>query len=92
MACLEAESRIAIKFVLEGVSTNHPFSAIVSQNKNLIHRDWQLMISHVFKEGNHIIDFLACFAHSLSLGLHVLERPRLDVGVYSYTIYLAIPR
>lgn len=38
-------------------------------------RSWDIRISHVWREGNRVADYLANVAHSRELGLHMLRHP-----------------
>ncbi|CAN1163885.1 hypothetical protein LINPERHAP1_LOCUS28827, partial [Linum perenne] len=34
-------------------------------------RDWEVIISHTFREGNTVADLLAHHGHTLDFGLHI---------------------
>ena len=72
---LEADSKLAINFVKEGVHDHHPLSGLVAHARRLLNQNWEVKLSHVFREGNCVADFLADFAHQCPLGVQILEDP-----------------
>ncbi|CAN1152147.1 hypothetical protein LINPERHAP1_LOCUS20563, partial [Linum perenne] len=34
-------------------------------------RDWKVRVSHIFKEGNQVVDLIAHLGHNLPLGNHL---------------------
>ncbi|CAI0406367.1 unnamed protein product [Linum tenue] len=56
-----------------------------TQLQQLIQQDWEIEISHTFREGNKSADYLANKGHSLSLGYHVIERG--DPGLNFWILY-----
>ncbi|CAN1178450.1 hypothetical protein LINPERHAP2_LOCUS33673 [Linum perenne] len=36
--------------------------------RDLVARDWDVRLRHVYREGNHAADFLACIGLSYSIG------------------------
>ena len=57
------------------------FYAIVAAIRDLLTRNWQISIKHIFREANSAADFMANLAHSVPHGLYFFTSP--PVGIYS---------
>ncbi|CAN1147638.1 Putative ribonuclease H protein At1g65750 [Linum perenne] len=49
-------------------------SATIIKAIELLQRNWEVQIIHVYRESNHAADYLANVGHSCPLGFHVLEQ------------------
>ncbi|CAJ2670435.1 unnamed protein product [Trifolium pratense] len=49
----------AITFVTEPVDVWHHYAAIINNIKDILNRDWQVVILHTFREGNVCADYFA---------------------------------
>jgi ribonuclease HI len=54
-----SDSKNAIKLITEPVDVWHHYAAIISNIKDILNRDWQVLLHHTFREGNACADFLA---------------------------------
>lgn len=63
------------------LSTN-ALSSLVNGILKLLSRNWQVSMHHIYREANFAVDFLANFALSIPLRLHVLPGPPHGVDVY----------
>ncbi|CAN1320474.1 Putative ribonuclease H protein At1g65750 [Linum perenne] len=50
----------------------HAHAATISTAIELLRRNWEVQIIHVYKESNHVADFLANVGHSFPLGFHLV--------------------
>ncbi|CAN1142648.1 Putative ribonuclease H protein At1g65750 [Linum perenne] len=50
--------------------TDHPHGVEVAALRELIERDWEVTISHTYREGNSAADYLADLGHGFPLGVH----------------------
>jgi methylase of polypeptide subunit release factors len=50
---------MAIKLITEPVDVWHHYTAILNNIKDILKRDWQVLILHNFREGNICADYLA---------------------------------
>ncbi|CAN1126747.1 Putative ribonuclease H protein At1g65750 [Linum perenne] len=57
-------------------------------------RDWEVIISHTFREGNTIVDLLAHHEHSLDFGLFVdcLYPHKVDQAIWNDHVGICFPR
>ena len=76
------------------VTTNEYASLIIAIKEYLQKKDWQVSISHVYREANSAADFMVNLACSLPLGLMVYPSPPLGVtSILLYDSYgVATPR
>ncbi|CAL1355372.1 unnamed protein product [Linum trigynum] len=57
---------------------------MVSYIRSLLARDWEVSLGHVFREANFVADHVASEAHSLPVGVHVIENPSLSLHYWLY--------
>ncbi|CAN1822878.1 Putative ribonuclease H protein At1g65750 [Linum perenne] len=55
----------------EGPSSQH--AALIVEFHELISRDWELSLSHVYREANCAADYLANIGHSYSVGMYLFQ-------------------
>ncbi|KAK2405415.1 hypothetical protein QL285_054655 [Trifolium repens] len=60
-----SDSKTAISLITEPVDEWHHYAAIIHNIKDIITRDWQVIVSHTLREGNVCADYLAKYgAHN----------------------------
>lgn len=55
-----------------------PLMGIISLScpiQEMLKRDWNVDLKHIYREANYAADALANYAHSLPLGLHIFNSP-----------------
>ena len=67
---LEMDSSSVVA-LLQKNTCNHPYSTLNKKIQQLLTRNWEVKVSHVYREANRAADFLSSLGHSLPLGLHV---------------------
>ncbi|CAI0385208.1 unnamed protein product [Linum tenue] len=67
---LNMDSMTAISIMNSWKDDNHRHGLLAAKVGNLISREWEVKISHVFREQNKAADFLASRGHSLHFGIH----------------------
>ncbi|CAI0411760.1 unnamed protein product [Linum tenue] len=67
------DSSTAISIILGSSNSNHRHGNIAKQLKTLLSLDWEVNVSHVFREANHAADFLACKGHDCNFGTHSFD-------------------
>ena len=65
---LELNSITIVDLIQKGMDKKHPYAMMIARVQNLLQRDWQVHVKHVFREANLIADYLATIGHSLNLG------------------------
>ncbi|CAN1762387.1 Putative ribonuclease H protein At1g65750 [Linum perenne] len=65
---LQLDSKAAIALLNNGNDTSHPNELEVLQFMDLCQRDWLVEIKHTYREGNHVVDFLASIGYGYPFG------------------------
>ncbi|KAH9736450.1 putative ribonuclease H protein [Citrus sinensis] len=78
---VEVDSLCVSHMISKQVVVPNAFYALVVAIRKLLSRNWQVSLTHIFREANSAADFKANMAHSVPHGLHLLTSP--PVGIYS---------
>ena len=70
---MELDFKLILSLIDIGVDVMHPHLSLVMCCQGLLARDWTVRFSHIFQEGNRVVDALANFVFSLDIGLHILD-------------------
>ncbi|EEF37630.1 conserved hypothetical protein [Ricinus communis] len=65
-----------------GLLCTNCYANIISEIHRLLQRNWQVKVSHVYREANFAADFMAGMALSLSTGVHCFSEPPLGIGAW----------
>ncbi|CAN0918448.1 hypothetical protein LINGRAHAP2_LOCUS30868 [Linum grandiflorum] len=65
----------SIAILAKDSSLDHQHGALVMQFKDLCSRQWEVHLSHIYREANSAADYLANLGHSFTYGLHILDSP-----------------
>ncbi|CAN1811144.1 Putative ribonuclease H protein At1g65750 [Linum perenne] len=91
---VQSDSRAAVSILQKGVGMQHQHKALVAEFANLSSREWEVNLSHVYREANCAADHLANLGHSFSVGLYLFDFP--DVSLSYWLRYdligVALPR
>ncbi|CAI0545215.1 unnamed protein product [Linum tenue] len=82
---MRTDSKTAISIMSSRTTYGGRYHNLWSQLQDLINQEWEIEISHTFREGNKSADYLANKGHSLNLGYHVIERD--DPGLNFWLLY-----
>ncbi|CAN1841742.1 Putative ribonuclease H protein At1g65750 [Linum perenne] len=77
---IQTDSRAAVSILQKGVGERHQHAALVAEFHELSLREWELSLSHVYREANCAADYLANFGHSFSVGMYLFHSPDAFVG------------
>ncbi|CAN1139368.1 Putative ribonuclease H protein At1g65750 [Linum perenne] len=67
---VQTDSQTTISLIEVDGSPGHQYAEEIFSIRDLIHRDWEVVFSHIYCEGNYETDFLAQCGHSLPIGVH----------------------
>ena len=81
---VEVDNLCVTQLVSKQVVVPNEFYALVVAIRELISRNWQVSITHIYREANSAADFMANMAHSYPHGLHLFSSP--PVGIYSIIV------
>ncbi|CAN0845830.1 hypothetical protein LINGRAHAP2_LOCUS4218 [Linum grandiflorum] len=76
----------AISILAKDSELGHQHAALVLQFKELCSRQWEVTISHIYREVNFPADYLANLGHSFPYGMHFFDSP--DRGLSHWLITL----
>ncbi|CAN1245063.1 Putative ribonuclease H protein At1g65750 [Linum grandiflorum] len=68
----QMDSSCALAFLLGDPPDDARHGSCIREARQLLNRDWEVITSHIYREGNTVADLLAHHGHSLSFGFHVL--------------------
>ncbi|KAL9436228.1 hypothetical protein AB3S75_022309 [Citrus x aurantiifolia] len=78
---VEVDSLCVTQMIAKQVVVPNVFHALIVAVQELLSRNWQIAITHIYREANSTADFMANMAHSAPLGLQVFSDP--PMGIYS---------
>lgn len=70
---VESDSFVVVTLVTDEGHLSHSCESLVRSIRELINWPWRTRITQGLREDNGVADWLANYAHSLSLGPHVLD-------------------
>ncbi|CAN1176456.1 Putative ribonuclease H protein At1g65750 [Linum perenne] len=91
---LQLDSMAAIGAILGDHVEDSRHGRTLEAIKELRSRDWEVIISHTFREGNTVADLLAHHGHSLDFGLFVdcLYPHEVDRAIWNDHVGICFPR
>ncbi|CAN0881881.1 hypothetical protein LINGRAHAP2_LOCUS14482 [Linum grandiflorum] len=82
----------AIAILTKDSELGHQHAALVLQFKELCSRQWDVQLSHIYREANNAVDYLANLGHSLSYVLHFLILLIVSHWLHYDLIGVSLPR
>ncbi|CAN1813110.1 Putative ribonuclease H protein At1g65750 [Linum perenne] len=82
---LQLDSQCAVQLLQREGLEDHAHAATIMTATELLRRNWEVQILHVYRESNHAADFLANVGHSCPLGFHSIEQS--DPNLYYWLLY-----
>ncbi|CAN0915127.1 Putative ribonuclease H protein At1g65750, partial [Linum grandiflorum] len=82
---VQSDLRAAIAILAKDSELDHHHAALVLQFKELRSRQWEVQLSHIYRDANNAADYLANLGHSFSYGLHLFDL--LDRGMSHWLQY-----
>ncbi|CAI0627875.1 unnamed protein product [Linum tenue] len=70
---LNLDSTTTISVIKGSLNDSHRHGNIVIQLRNLPSLDWDVVVSHVFREANFAADFLTKRGHTCNFGTHLFD-------------------
>ncbi|CAI0471250.1 unnamed protein product [Linum tenue] len=70
---LNLDSETAISIINNHLDDEHRHGQAAVQFRNLLDRDWEIKISHVYRESNCAADYLANAGHTSPFGTHSFD-------------------
>ncbi|CAN1808037.1 Putative ribonuclease H protein At1g65750 [Linum perenne] len=79
---VQCDSWAALALIANESEPTHQHAREVLALRNLLVRDWEVTLTHVFREGNQAADFLAGAGHNLPPGCHLFPITDCNLGYY----------
>ena len=91
---LEIDSIATISLISVGSENKHPYAMVITRVHDLLCRDWQVRILHVYREANRVADCLANLGHTMNFGIcYFLHSPSCLVSILGDDLVgVALPR
>ncbi|CAN1142201.1 Putative ribonuclease H protein At1g65750, partial [Linum perenne] len=70
---VQTDSLCAVQILKNEHHSDHPHGGLASIYAELIERDWEVSLTHVYRESNFLADSLAAKGHVSSFGTHLVE-------------------
>ncbi|CAN0881643.1 Putative ribonuclease H protein At1g65750, partial [Linum grandiflorum] len=91
---VQSDPMTAITILAKDSELDHQHAVLVLQFKELCNRQWEVNLSHIYREANNAADYLANLSHSLTYGMHIFDSP--DRGLSHWLYYdligISLPR
>ncbi|CAL1408401.1 unnamed protein product [Linum trigynum] len=72
---LESDSQLAIQLINNRNDPVHPHATLLSAIRRRISQEWLVSITHVYREGNRVADWLSKHSLVYSYGVHEVANP-----------------
>ncbi|CAN1331699.1 Putative ribonuclease H protein At1g65750 [Linum perenne] len=79
---LQVDSSAIVQLVEEEGEPTHQHAMEVLEFRDLVARDWDVRLRHVYREGNHAADFLAGIGFSFPVGYHTIPPSDVNLGFH----------
>lgn len=63
---IEMDSRVIIDLILGEFMLNHPFFGLLQSCNDPMAFHWEVKVTHIFREANHVADALVNMGHALA--------------------------
>ncbi|CAN1845257.1 Putative ribonuclease H protein At1g65750 [Linum perenne] len=77
-ACVD--SKVVLDLLNSEGAPTHQHAAEIWELRKALDRNWDVSLSHTYREGNKAADFLADLGHSKALGLHDIDSSDIRLG------------
>ncbi|CAN0919581.1 Putative ribonuclease H protein At1g65750 [Linum grandiflorum] len=72
---VHSDSMAAITILAKDSELDHQHAVLVLQFNEICSRQWEINLSHIYREENNAADYLANLRHSLTYGMHLFDFP-----------------
>ncbi|CAN1128972.1 Putative ribonuclease H protein At1g65750 [Linum perenne] len=76
------DSTTVINLINAEEEPSHQHSGEINTLRRLLRQDWEVLLSHTYREGNRAADYLASLGHSLPLGTHRVPLSDCNLGYF----------
>ncbi|CAN0897275.1 Putative ribonuclease H protein At1g65750 [Linum grandiflorum] len=72
---VQSDSAAAIAILSNSASLDHQHAILVMQYQEFGKRQWEVTLTHIYREANRAADYLANLGHSFVFGFHTFDIP-----------------
>ncbi|CAN0825634.1 Putative ribonuclease H protein At1g65750 [Linum grandiflorum] len=76
---LQVDSAVVVSYLQSTSVGDLRHQSCIEDIKQLLARNWRVVVSHTYREGNRVADLLAHHGHSLSFGMHLITSYSVEV-------------
>ncbi|CAL1390513.1 unnamed protein product [Linum trigynum] len=77
---IESDSKLAIELIQNRHDQVHPYSTLISAIRRKLSQNWLVSITHTYREGNRVADWLSKHSLVYPYGMHELANPPQGLG------------
>ncbi|CAI0392378.1 unnamed protein product [Linum tenue] len=77
---LQLDSQVAVKLLQEKDNRDHAQVGVMSRAQELLSKQWEVEVHHIYREGNKCADFLANLGHTFDIGFHRIPLDHSDLN------------
>ncbi|KAL9441410.1 hypothetical protein AB3S75_019988 [Citrus x aurantiifolia] len=81
---VEIDSRCVLQLVTKPTLEINHYAPLIRAIKDYLKMDWQVSISHIYREANFAADYMASRAFSIPLGLTIYHTPPLGISPFLF--------
>ncbi|CAN1797499.1 Putative ribonuclease H protein At1g65750 [Linum perenne] len=70
---IQTDSACVVQLLQNTMNFDHQHTSLILQFEELLPRDWEVKIQHVYREGNFLADHLANIGHLFPFGLQLID-------------------
>ena len=78
MVHLETGSRTVLNLIQQANDSFHRHTQLVNAIYELLHRNWNVKLDHIYREANYIADCMENLAKSMNIGCHKFQTAPLE--------------
>ncbi|CAN1151625.1 Putative ribonuclease H protein At1g65750 [Linum perenne] len=70
---IQTNSAYVVQLLQHTRNFDHQHESLILQFEELLRRDWEVKIQHIYREGNFLADHVANIGHLFPFGLHLID-------------------
>ncbi|CAL1395497.1 unnamed protein product [Linum trigynum] len=72
---VESDSKLALELVNKRTDPVHPYATLLAAIRRFLAQDWVVRLSHTYREGNRVADWLSKHSLVYPYGMYELSNP-----------------
>ncbi|CAN1131193.1 Putative ribonuclease H protein At1g65750 [Linum perenne] len=79
---VQSDSQVAVNLLTADSEASHHHAHEVVQFRELVARSWEVRLCHIYREGNHVADYLANLGQQRAIGFHMVSPSDCDLSFH----------